>query len=420
MKLQLDEQTLNAYINEAIRQELNEGPFSGPEEETNITFKVHFGALGTPEAKANKPQREWSQGSWKDDLTDWTGEFGDEVQNTFRSIWNGQGINPKTQLERGSFGYNNKAIMPDIQKKHNKKTRLALIAALRQLGYSDRQIGAALKYGKIEAGHYIANEFVPLSNQTTELKNVALSVDKRRSLLYSWYLGAREEDMAPIEYFGNEDQEQDDGIQDDGEDIIDNNEQDMVDGGGQEESGNTIEPQEAEREFPWDNYPYESFPWDDYLARPTPRTNSRGQDSVEKSQPQEQQPQVQSGQKEIVSTGDANTAQTRPSFDAISKVKQPQMPKTVDAPETKIEIPKAQATHPGNVITAMHNFAKEDPSKMSNREKTKVINNTANSAIKATRNDSYAGGDKNKQQQSRDAIRMARNNILRGDNSPNI
>ena len=46
MKLQLDENTLNAYLTEAIRQELNEGNGNGYA--GNMTYKVNFDALETP------------------------------------------------------------------------------------------------------------------------------------------------------------------------------------------------------------------------------------------------------------------------------------------------------------------------------------------------------------------------------------
>lgn len=102
MKLQLDESTLNAYINEAITQELL----------SETCYKVDFTTLGKPVNPQTKPMKA-------------------KVINALKS---------------GAYGKNNPR---------------KLVAKLREVGYSDEQIQTGIRNGAIQ----VAQSFDPASGQ---------------------------------------------------------------------------------------------------------------------------------------------------------------------------------------------------------------------------------------------------------------
>ena len=105
MKLQLNENTLNAYINEAIQQELNEN------------YRVNFEKLGEPELQVIKNHKA-----------------------------------ARRRLERGAY---NRMSLISTRK---------LRKVLNDMGYSDDQIGAGLNNGAIEVGNGVDNSFRPYQN----------------------------------------------------------------------------------------------------------------------------------------------------------------------------------------------------------------------------------------------------------------
>lgn len=105
MKLQLDENTLNAYINEAIQQELNEN------------YRVNFEKLGEPELQVIKNHKA-----------------------------------ARRRLERGAY---NRMSLISTRK---------LRKVLNDMGYSDDQIRAGLNNGAIEVGNGVDNSFRPYQN----------------------------------------------------------------------------------------------------------------------------------------------------------------------------------------------------------------------------------------------------------------
>ena len=60
MKLKLDEKTLNAYINEAIKQELS--TISESKKPGRKTYRVNFKALGNPENANAKSYLDFMKG----------------------------------------------------------------------------------------------------------------------------------------------------------------------------------------------------------------------------------------------------------------------------------------------------------------------------------------------------------------------
>ena len=105
MKLQLNENTLNAYINEAIQQELNEN------------YRVNFEKLGEPELQVIKNHKA-----------------------------------ARRRLERGAY---NRMSLISTRK---------LRKVLNDMGYSDDQIRAGLNNGAIEVGNGVDNSFRPYQN----------------------------------------------------------------------------------------------------------------------------------------------------------------------------------------------------------------------------------------------------------------
>lgn len=105
MKLQLNESTLNAYINEAIQQELNEN------------YRVNFEKLGEPELQVIKNHKA-----------------------------------ARRRLERGAY---NRMSLISTRK---------LRKVLNDMGYSDDQIRAGLNNGAIEVGNGVDNSFRPYQN----------------------------------------------------------------------------------------------------------------------------------------------------------------------------------------------------------------------------------------------------------------
>lgn len=105
MKLQLNESTLNAYINEAIQQELNEN------------YRVNFEKLGEPELQVIKNHKA-----------------------------------ARRRLERGAY---NRMSLISTRK---------LRKVLNDMGYSDDQIRAGLSNGAIEVGNGVGNSFRPYQN----------------------------------------------------------------------------------------------------------------------------------------------------------------------------------------------------------------------------------------------------------------
>lgn len=105
MKLQLNENTLNAYINEAIQQELNEN------------YRVNFEKLGEPELQVIKNHKA-----------------------------------ARRRLERGAY---NRMSLISTRK---------LRKVLNDMGYSDDQIRAGLSNGAIEVGNGVGNSFRPYQN----------------------------------------------------------------------------------------------------------------------------------------------------------------------------------------------------------------------------------------------------------------
>lgn len=105
MKLQLDENTLNAYINEAIRQELNEN------------YRVDFGKLGRPALPARKQHKA-----------------------------------QKRRLQKGA--YNRMSLISTSKLKK----------VLNDMGYSDDQIRAGIKSGAILVGNGTGENFARYQN----------------------------------------------------------------------------------------------------------------------------------------------------------------------------------------------------------------------------------------------------------------
>ena len=127
MKLRLDENTLNIYLTEAIRMELNEGAIKG------VTYKVIFPKMGIPGT----------------------------VPKITGAIRNGKNF---WFLCNGSFGATTLASLSNI-KKGIKTIAYDLINALRDLGYTDEQIFEGILNGAVQAGRWDGNNFVPESEK---------------------------------------------------------------------------------------------------------------------------------------------------------------------------------------------------------------------------------------------------------------
>ena len=130
MKLQLNEQTLNAYINEAIKQELNEDML-----QENI--KINFDALGKP---ANQNGKE-------------------------RSHF-------KKRASKGRFG------------RFGLRTSKGAVRILKKMGYSDEQIRNGILSGAIQIGERVNdNEFKKYSDDEQRrkegrlIKRTGISID---------------------------------------------------------------------------------------------------------------------------------------------------------------------------------------------------------------------------------------------------
>ncbi len=195
MKLQLDENTLNAYINEAIRQELNEDwdwlPFkrrkksNGGLKWSDVNCKVNFAALGKPKRK------KISDGGFND-IENWSKEqlrkWGVEpssifYQKTYNALAEGSFGMPKNEeksLGRQIFDWGLKTTTGfELPGSKNENILLPelFIGTLRKLGYTDRQIHNALlvswKYTKeemssdcpIQVGTFKAGYFSPFKDR---------------------------------------------------------------------------------------------------------------------------------------------------------------------------------------------------------------------------------------------------------------
>ena len=123
MKLKLDENTLNIYLTEAIRMELNEGIFKG------TTYRVIFPKMGIPH---NMPK-----------IT--------------KAIKNGKNF---WFLCNGSFGSTTVINLRNIIKGGD-EIALDLVNALRDLGYSDEQILDGIINGAVQAGKWDGDNFTP-------------------------------------------------------------------------------------------------------------------------------------------------------------------------------------------------------------------------------------------------------------------
>lgn len=170
MKLQLDENTLNAYINEAIKQELNERLRIFTQEK--LRYQVDFGLM---EQCVGKPYNLtiWEEikksvgGLAQNTIEKLSKEFFGVDFDTSREI--------REKLEHGTFGEESFVSTGNLSHYGQKeRQRAAFIDALRGIGYSDKQIHDALQYswdkcitpeeapirlGNFDEGN---NEFVPL------------------------------------------------------------------------------------------------------------------------------------------------------------------------------------------------------------------------------------------------------------------
>lgn len=157
MKLQLDENTLNAYINEAIKQELNEDIFGQSKLRYRVDFNAMNEAVGEP-AKA---------------------DFINKAINGGEKVLKRLGINPdvlkttKSALNNGTFGEEDSfdfSFKDGIRVGHvnqGKRQRNNFVKALRDLGYSNQQIHDAIVKsmrtlnGPIYLGTNETGQFIP-------------------------------------------------------------------------------------------------------------------------------------------------------------------------------------------------------------------------------------------------------------------
>ena len=142
MKLQLNERTLNAYINEAIHQELSEAL-------NEARYKVDFDKMGKPKGMSSA---EWAIRRKGGKFVGGT-KVGDAVLGKTQRRMN--------HLAQGDYGgaWNN---FWGQSKKH-------IIATLRELGYSDEEISQGLLNGAIQAGRYNGG-FKPLKDRKNRKK----------------------------------------------------------------------------------------------------------------------------------------------------------------------------------------------------------------------------------------------------------
>jgi len=145
MKLQLNEETLNAYISEAIKQELDEGLM-------NNRVLVDFSKLGNngvPENPETKNKFLWM---------DLNKKARNKLQNTTNS-W-GKGYHFPAYLSW--------------------KNGQSLISTMKKLGYSDDQILIGMKNGAFQFGEVKDGEFIPHSkkNQNKIIGNMLAAMGK--------------------------------------------------------------------------------------------------------------------------------------------------------------------------------------------------------------------------------------------------
>ena len=132
MKLQLDERTLNAYINEALKRELLE----------DAGYRVNFDKMGKPAEKRKKKGRVKKRSE--------AGKYGK------RGI-GGQFVD-STPLGR-LLHYGKLGSLFDTTGIRNETNATKIISDLSKMGYSKEQIADAIRNGYIESGDYRDGQF---------------------------------------------------------------------------------------------------------------------------------------------------------------------------------------------------------------------------------------------------------------------
>ena len=442
MKLQLNEETLNAYINEAIRQELNEDF----DKSSALTFKVDFDRFVYPElakSESENGEYDWSNSE------EWLSNLASIFKNTARKAKEGsenqlrklvtQLDEPKTALQNGTFTCDNCKgliehftekitpkfhLIPGSEKRQfNKATEEALITTLRGLGYSDKQIGAGLKFGVIQAGYYTGGAFTPLSEraQKKELKKIAKEYGlSNNGKLWGYYVEGTEDDLLPIDMTGDDGNDIED-VQNDGNPSNDvDGQDDVVEPSPTPTQDEDPESQQDDQQqssgetgttgqdvFPWDNYELE-FPWDTYQARPSQIKRQRTR-TVQTRQGQN----TTTGQ----DTGGQEALNNQESLIPVDNTIRAKLDYTGPGQTLDLHNLNRQNSPVTGTTGRMVDIATTSPAQLSQREKNAALRQEKNAGISATRTPDYAGGDRNKQRQDRETIRKVYNGIKNGNNN---